>query len=445
MKLRIFQLALFFIILLVFQLLAADTTGVDSLFQQQSSPEADSVSDQKTEYPEKLPSRKGWEYAVSAPVLAVVSPVILSIRGIAASAGFLTAKEVGLDIYHILVSKDGTRAIFPIYSSRKGLGLEFLKKSLLTEHSKLRIKATYGFHNRRNLQAEFYNVSPPGTDYTFGTLAQTTYLPDETFYGIGNNTPKSDKTEYGFLSNTFNIAATRHFTPQLSLGGVPAIIFYKTSNTPINNQISTDSLFPDVPGVNTSSLMAELMGALIFDSRDNETRTRHGILNVSNIGVVSEIDDPDDRDPFRFFQVGTNFHSFFEMPWGPYRVLILRGDIEIKRNFKNSTIPYYLLSYLGSTEMINGFPRNRYADNDRLLFSTGINYPVWTTPDAIIDGLIEFDAGQVANNIFTGFEFDKFNLGIGIGARLFVHNTTWGSLIIGFSSQAVTARATLFE
>jgi len=386
-----------------------------------------------------LPARPAWEYAVSAPTVTAVSPAIGVLKGMEETTAFIYSREIGLAVYHAMVSADGTRIIYPFYSTRVGLGIQYLKKDLFNLGSRLRASASYGLLNRgtASLSLLKLKIASLGTNPLYsGAAGEFRTIPDERFYGIGNDSDSDDKTNYRLQSINFLVPFEYDHGRHFSLFAVPSLARYKTSEpggdlTPIEENFDPSM----VPGFNTTAWIGDLTATATFDFLDSEYRPARGLLGVARLGIADEATwiTEKDRDPFGFWLALAGVSGFFEMPWGPHRVLVLQAEIESREEFSDRVIPFYLLSQFGGRETIRGFPRSRYMDNSRLLGTAEYRFPVWIFARGVMDAFLFADAGQVASEI-SDFGFDRFHPGGGFGLHLYVGDRPAGLLSFAFSA-----------
>jgi len=398
---------------------------------------------------DKLPAREPWEYAVSAPTVAAASPAIGLLKGMEATTAFIYSREIGLTVYHALVSADGTRMIFPFYSTRIGLGVQYLKKDLFNLGSQARVRGSYGFRGRGTAGASFNKLQIAGSGYNplyLGAAAEFASIPDEDFFGIGNNSSSDNKTDYKQQTISFIAPLEYDHGRHISLFAVPSLIRYRVSEpngdlTPIQDKFAPD----DVPGLNSTAWMGDITGIVTIDYLDSEVRPARGLLGRARLGVSDEatwISEEEERDPFGYWLAQAGLSSFFEMPWGPHRVLVLQAEIESREDFSDRIIPYYLLSQFGSRETIRGFVRGRYADKKKLLFTAEYRYPIWIFQEGVMDAFVFADGGQVASRI-SDFGFGRFHPGGGFGLHLYWNGKSTSLLTFAFSKDQFDVGLTL--
>lgn len=414
----------------------------------QSYAQTDTLNSAGNGGPDKLPARQTWEYAVSAPTVTAVSPAVGLLKGMEATTAFIYSREIGLTIYHALVSADGSRIIYPFYSTRVGLGLQYLKKDLINLGSRLRVRGSYGFLNRGTAGLSFMNLKiaswGPNPLYT-GAAAEFRTIPDERFFGIGNDSESDNKTNYRLQSIGFMLPFEYDHGRHISLFAVPSLFRYKTSDpggdlTPIQDKFAPS----EVPGFSTTAWIGDLISVATFDWLDSEFRPARGFLGKASLGISDEATwiSEESRDPFGFWLALAGVSGFFEMPWGPHRVLVLQAEIESREDFSDRVIPFYLLSQFGGRETIRGFVRSRYMDKKRLLGTVEYRYPVWIFARGVMDAFFFADAGQVASEI-SDFGFGRFHPGGGFGLHLYVKDRPAGLLSFAFSKDEFEFRLAL--
>jgi hypothetical protein len=402
----------------------------------------------------KLPAQKKWENVVSAPIWVVFSPVIAFLEGIQYSTALFSANKIGINLYYILVSSDGTRKVYPFYSSRYGLGIQYSKKTLINTESQLSFRGSYGWYQRHSLIGQWDRIRIFSDDKQMfaGIHSGYVFFPDEAFYGIGNTTSKKDKTLYASREISFESSVEKGFGRSFKIFVLPSIGQFKVSNSYNDNNPSTLKKFTyrDVAGVGTESILAGMAVGVGYEKLDSLIRTTRGMIFSLQCGFVTELPwnnltDTLSRSSFGLWRVGGNYTRYFPLPVGPGRVVTMRAVVDIRRNLKRKSIPFYLLSRLGGEKNLRGLSRWRYYDNDLLALSVQYKFPVWRFADqkAVLDGVVYIDEGQVAENIFTKGSIKGFHTGAGFGFNVSSATNSYVQLITGFSSDGFHLYLTL--
>jgi hypothetical protein len=369
-------------------------------------------------FPEKLRPRKPWEYVVSLPLWIATGPLYLAYRGIAATIGFVDDHNIPQTIERFLISEDGTREIMPDYSSRTGIGVSYSKTGLITQHSELYFSGSYWLLHRNSVSFRFDNIEMFSNLFYIGFHFNYEYVPDEPFFGIGPATSESSEMNYTHRGLGGSVAVGKQIreNTQLKLEGS------------LNQHKVYEGKNDEYPSIGTEyhskAVLAGLMAAIIFDSRDRKGHPTKGTrLEVAG-GFQDEIRklggyDRSRNTTFGFTSFSTDLQQYIHLPWSTGRILVLRAAFETKDATENKVIPFYLLSELGSDETIRGFSRDRYRDKDAVLASAEYRYPIWEDNPNSLDAFIFVDAGQVSDFIFENFKKGNTRFGYGLGFRFY--------------------------
>jgi len=404
----------------------------------------------QTVYPAKEHARKTWEYVASAPLWGALAPAILVLKGAGAATAFFYAHSTGNVIYNALVSADGTRVISPFVVTPIGLGIQYRKNGWITSHSVTKFSGSYGWLDASSLHASITGVTIGPDLFDAGVSADYFLLPNESFYGTGNNTSSGRHTLFAIRSIGAELPLSRRIGSWGSVSLTPSMAQYRQSHAHGDDHPPILTFFSpqDVPGVSSRAVLGGVRGSIAIDRRDNSNRPVKGILGEAGSGIFDEMrfDDINDdlaRPLFGFALAEGDVQGFIPLPWGPYRVLVLHSELQIQRQLPGMAIPFYLQSRLGSLETARGIQRGRYTDRDRLVLSGEYRFPIWIIDRASMDASLFFDAGQVAHTMFADFGFGHFHPAGGFGIHLYAGEKSIAAISVGFSGSGVQAYFTL--
>ncbi len=394
-----------------------------------------SPSDSERTGGKKLPSRDTWEYIASAPSWVAASMLILTLKIV--SAGLKYAVSWGGLVYRIAVSRDGTRLLYPSYSSRTGPGIVFKKIGLVNENSELTLKASYGAYHRSRIAASFDSmILGPGT---FAAVeGEFFHMPDERFYGIGNATDESDESYYSLRTIESALRLTGRFSPGAFAYMRFSVRHFRTVSSVRRSDL--ELLFPGTPGIPAGFFLGELGSGLYLDNTDYSDRPVNGTVALAGGGISHEIGGHgSEGERFGFWSMEADIKRFFKLPVGPYRVVVVRGNLAIKEPLATAGIPFFLLSALDSSSstLIHGYRRSRFLDRHRISAGMDYRFPIWTHIKYAADMVVSFDAGRVDENIFTDFRFPGLHYGFGVGIRYYSGNDSFMFTGIGWSPEEV--------
>ncbi|UCE67087.1 MAG: BamA/TamA family outer membrane protein [Candidatus Zixiibacteriota bacterium] len=311
LRFSFFNLFAFLIIILCFGFSSAHCleTGTNSGKDSTESP---------TDYPQKIPSRTTWEKIVSFPGAVIFVP--FKIIYMTSKIAFDIDYEVPYfsKIADLMVSNDGRRSLLPTYGSRRGGGLKYKHKGLISERSVFDITSTIWMRNRSMQRIRFRDLDLHGGVVTAGFNAEYFLLPDERFYGIGMDSEKNGKTNFAWEKISFNFSIGKRFFERLNFKGVFA---YQRNNIlpgRDNTIPSTTDIYDDIslPGLETG---IELTGGNLgieFDSRNHPGRPTAGWELSLGAGLLQQ----SGGDRFGFWESSFDIKRYVHLFYHRYMV-----------------------------------------------------------------------------------------------------------------------------
>ncbi len=396
--------------ILVLAILALiDTAGYASVSDDDG--ESKQRSKESRRYPEKMKSRKGYEYILDLPGILLSLPLKLALKGIGNSIGYIDETKLVARINDYLTSDDGLRALRPTYSSRTGAGLKFYQKNTVGEGSRIELLATAGLRSRQRYQFALKRVPLFGklifSDLSIGYQLQ----PDELFYGIGPDSREEDKSNFALEQ------AYLHFAMGASPGGgfeVELTADLEHSNVLAGKDersISTVSLFkPEgLPGLESEVRMAGFELALHYLPRDYIGNASSGPTATIGGGYNGQIGD----ETYGFWRFRAEIALYLHLFHG--RMLVMRTAGQMIDPMDGRSVPFYLQSEIGRRETVRGFSRGRFRDLDMVIASIEYHYPIWIHRDDRLNAFLFSDAGQVARDFKNDLDRDDLSFGLGGG------------------------------
>ena len=250
------------------------------------------------------------------------------------------------------------------------------------------------------------------------------------FFGIGPGTIQDDETNYtasetranwkfGIYANEVTqIAISQRFRHMQSIQqGATSLAF-------------TGDMFPDVPGVEGATILAERI-SFHYD-------TRNSLVTPTDGTAVTA-----------YAEINHNFHKGAEPLYSRYGVeikkmfaseskraiLVIRGDLQATIG---TDVPFYELSSLGGQNNLRGFGVDRYIDKQLIAFSVEERIHVLRTRLAGVIADFEIapfiDTGQVFNS-FKNVGFKDYRITPGIGFRGIIRPNVVGRIDYGFSRE----------
>ncbi len=375
--------------------------------------------------------KKTWEHWVSLPGTVISIPFVAFFKGVEYSAGYIYETKLVPRTLDLLTSRDGNRQLYPTYSNRSGLGLEYTHKGLIGLRSRLSLRATHGFFTQRQhyrfrwRRVHFSESKPLFLNFQLSYR----FLPQEKFYGIGPDTKRSEVSGY---DREFSIASAGVEIPLAKAWSLFGLVHYEHNNIYQNSgddYPSLQTVYSDaaLTGLDTRVKIAQYQGGIAIDTRNrlgNPTSGSEIILSGSYFDDVGE-------DDFNFWKAQGDVRQYLHL--GHNRVLSVRLALEVSEPLGNGQIPFYYLSELGEVETIRGYDRGRFRDEDMALASLEYNIPLWYR----IDSFLFVDAGQVAKDIGKEFSREQVRFGFGGGIKVRDSKDVIAILQVGIGRETV--------
>ena len=229
-------------------------------------------------------------------------------------------------------------------SSGTALGLRYFKSGLGSSPLALETSAAFSFSGYRvadlhfglfGKMAPYFFLGPAvfGAPFQFGedqpeqvrsflyAELRYRYLPQETFYGLGQDSALEDRTDFLLEDGYYNIVAGHQFNRWLGAGFRAGYLKVNIGRGTDKNFPDTQDLFDDVsaPGLERQPDFLRLDSALYLDSRNTPGNPHQGGV----IGLAfSRIDDRG-GDDFEFNRLSLDSRAY--LPLGSrQRILALR-------------------------------------------------------------------------------------------------------------------------
>ncbi|MCH7675600.1 BamA/TamA family outer membrane protein [candidate division KSB1 bacterium] len=339
----------------------------------------------------------------------ITLPFKLFFKGVGFVMRVVDYNAITLRVTDWLTSEDEKTKVRPIFTPVSGGGLIFIQDDLFKKGMKFRASGSFGTRTRRNVYGGLRD--PKFFSPKFGVEMAGFYsrLPDEDFFGIGNNTSEENETNY--LHEENNLKVSLISLPSkgalFSAGLGYSNVHIKEGRDP--NHPSLDSLFTpaQVPG-----FFGTEMWSLRFNFyRDTRNATGHPTKGGEEY-LAYEFAKEINGDTFGYrkftLDVRRYLHLFYD------RVMAVRMRVEITDNLQNRQIPFYQLAGLGGPNSLRGYRPVRFRDKDLILAGVEYRWPLPTM--AIAYGF--FEEGRVFSNVFDEFSLHEFKYSFGGGLRL---------------------------
>lgn len=401
----------------------SEATSANNAVTNQTSQSPDS----SVSFPQRKSAKSTWEKIVSFPGEVLYFPVGLvfaipsEVSSLAFQGKFLA------QVTDFLVADDDSRGLYPVYNARRGGGVKYFQRGLISPNSFTSLTALggplhrqYYAFNYRQLFAESIRLE---------LIASYTNLPNEYFFGIGSGSLKENKANYAHELSYFSADLAFGFNEKIWLDVSTGVDY----NNIFDGRGSKERLIREIhdtsqiPGFDNKIQFWRLMARLSADNRNHPGSPTAGWQASFGGGIFREIGDAD-FDHYRIdFDITRYLHLFYR------RTLVLRVASQITRPFSDSEVPFLYMSHIGEEESIRGFQRGRFIDRDMILGSVEYRWPVFQ----IIDALLFFDLGKVSNNVFGNSLTTNLQTAYGFGFRLWGQNGMLARFQFGKSDDGI--------
>jgi outer membrane protein assembly factor BamA len=240
----------------------------------------------------------------------------------------------------------------------------------------------------------------PEENQIFRFQGSYSYYPDK-FWGKGNETPPDNEEDYSLKQYFINPQLLYRVYSRLYAG-----LNYEYQNT-YDVRYAPGSIFdtqqiPGRYGGKTSGL-----GLLVtWDTRNNAFSPSKGFFSEINFTSFARVLGSD----FSFTSLVVDMRKFIRLRLGT--VLALRGFGKLSQG----DVPFRNLAMLGGSELMRGYYKGRYADEDLLALQAEVRQFLFWRLGAAVFG----SAGQVSNET-AGFRLNDFHYAYGAGLRFLLN------------------------
>lgn len=227
------------------------------------------------------------------------------------------------------------------------------------------------------------------------------------FYGLGNDTRREDETSY--LYRSARVGASVAFAPRrwLAVGGGVAVEHEETG--PGRERVSIEQRYApaEAPGLGVSPTYA--IGRLFaaIDWRDAPAYSRRGGLYRIEWSTYAQRHS----NTFSFDRVEVEVVQLVPLLRENW-VIALHGLASMSSTEAGAEVPYFMMTYLGSSRTLRGYSNRRLRDRHTLLMNAEYRW----TPSHFLDMALFFDAGKVGPRR-EDLNFDGLKTSYGFGLR----------------------------
>ncbi len=329
------------------------------------------------------------------------------------SSGAVTAIE------NALSNKDHTFYVYPILEGGAGSGFG---GGPGVRHTNLfgkgyELNARYTIHVNLNQDASLV-IGKDNERLLFGKplgwksdLAWS-YLRDQDFYGIGNNSSLSNHGRYSLDEIKFNAIG------KLNVGasvfpfvgaGFDAIAsgFSDYGGVPSVTAIFPRSSLPGYTGWHTYFVFQT---GIFRDTRDKRLNPSSGGRYLGSFKRYQALNG----GGLDFNEYNLDFWHYFPL-WRKGFVLSIHNGWQFKQALGSNSVPFFKLATLDADNMLSGFDRGRFNDISKYVFNARYKYPIWS----MLEGIFLFDFGRVFHGIrHISVEDMKYSGGLGFNLAL---------------------------
>ena len=252
------------------------------------------------------------------------------------------------------------------------------------------------------------------------------YLPQEDYYGIGDDSFKDNRTN--FLLEDTEFAGIARFRPKewLIVSGKLALVDPRIGTGTDKLFPTTGELFSEVtaPGLERQPNFLERGLLVEVDTRDQPGNPRSGTY-VSMLAVG--YGDRDDLG-YDFTRTGGEVQQYFPI-FDKKRVIALRAAFNQYEPGSGSVVPFYYILPIGGKDSIRGFNDFRFRDLKAVLLNAEYRWEAFSG----LDMALFYDVGQVGRR-WDDISFGGLRHSWGLGFRFNTYRAVFLRTEIAFNS-----------
>ena len=266
------------------------------------------------------------------------------------------------------------------------------------------------------------------TDRLFAEV-RTTYRsnPEETFYGLGNDTREETRTHYGLKDRSVGGHAGIRLAKNVKAGFHAGLVDVTVDQGRRSRSPFIGEMFElaTLPAFDTQ--LTYLRTGVFFDvdTRDEPGNPRDGgryaakwsSFRDQNLGL------------YNFGQLDAEVQHYIPF-FNQRRVIALRAKATVTRTNDNQTIPFYMLPTLGGSEDLRGFADFRFRDRHMVVVNAEYRWEAFSGLDVALFA----DAGQVASKV-SDFRMRDMHTAAGFGFRFNTAKKVFYRVDVGFSRE----------
>jgi outer membrane protein assembly factor BamA len=260
--------------------------------------------------------------------------------------------------------------------------------------------------------------------------------PQEKFFGIGLDSPKSNRSTYDLDRSGGSLRGTLLSKRAFALGFDLDFSHTKVAAGTDDDYPPAQDLFPDLEGTQGTYDFLESGVSLTWGHVNHPVLPYRG----SFVRVDLRLGQGVNRTRNAFAKYGLELRKHLNLP-GERRSLGLRLSGMITDNLADEAIPFFRFESIGGSRTLRGLQDDRFTDKDRLLGGVEYRFPFWfigLESGAAIDALVFYDFGTVKPNLETVQWRDLQSSG-GFGFRIASGTTVFMRFDVGWAEDDTRA------
>jgi len=252
--------------------------------------------------------------------------------------------------------------------------------------------------------------------------------PQMDYYGRGSSSQEADRSSFLLRDFAVDFQAGIELVQRLRVGLTGGSIDVLTGPGSRSGVPSTEDAFTpeEAPGIGAGSASYLRWGGFVaVDTRDSRTGPRSGGLYGARLRRYVDRTGGTFSFPQAEFEV-QRYLPYFNRT----RVVALRAAAVLSWTDGDHQVPVYFMPSIGGTDSLRGFARDRFRDNQSLIFSAEHRWYVFRG----LDMAIFADAGKVAAKK-GDLGLNHLEAGWGIGARTRIRDTVFMRTDLAFSRE----------
>lgn len=237
-----------------------------------------------------------------------------------------------------------------------------------------------------------------------------TNRPEEIYFGLGPDSPRSNRTSYLLEDATYDLVVGYQPSRWMSLSVHAGYRTFAVRSGRAEGVPSIHDLFDDqtAPGLDAQPDYWHVTPQLFLDFRDEPGNPHRGFM----LGLAYANANDSNDEAFRFDRFAADTRAF--VPLGSFqRVLALRSLLLFDRTPPGHRVPFYLQGSLGSSHTLRGYDSFRFRGEDIVLFQAEYR---WEASPALEFAV--FTDGGTVTETGTRVDLSKMRWDYGYGIRL---------------------------